>query len=410
MKVSLIGTGMDGERSLTREAAQAICDAQLLIGASRMLAPYEQSGKQLADAWEYLEICDLLHDAQCGGCMQAAILLSGDSGFYSGAKNLLPYLADYDVQVLPGISSLSYFCAKTGFSYEEMYIVSLHGRTNNIASHVKHHRLTFFLLGGKVNAAMLCQRLCGYGMADVTVHVGENLGTEKETVTAGAAKDLTMLWTGNLTVAIVENPEALSFLPTGIPDEAFERVTAVGAAQGAKTIPMTKSEVRAVSVGKLQVQEDNICWDVGCGTGSVSVELALRAPAGFVYAFDRNEQAAALTMRNAMKFGCDNLSAICAEFPPEDAESLAEPDCVFIGGSGGKCDKIIRLACAMNPAVRIVVTAVSLETLAQAHAALTEAFGVCSVTQLCVSRTEAVGRVSMLRAANPVFILQGIPE
>ena len=144
MKVYLIGTGANGSGSLTVDAAAAIRSAGLLIGAKRMLEPYADSGKTLVSQYQPEQIAETLRGSQTE-C--AAVMFSGDSGFFSGAKKLLPLLHDMDVTVLPGISSVSAFCAKCGISYENMRFFSLHGVQSNIAVHVKMNRCCFFLLG-----------------------------------------------------------------------------------------------------------------------------------------------------------------------------------------------------------------------------------------------------------------------
>ena len=423
MKVTLIGIGMDGERTLTREAAEAIGRAQLLIGAKRMLAPFAALQKRQEACHVTAQIAEMLQAEAAAGTSEAAVLFSGDTGFFSGAKGLLSALDETDgieMQVLPGISSVACFCARCGLSYENMKIVSLHGRDAAIAVHVLQNERTFFLLGGDVDAASLCRTLCRYHLPSAMVHVGENLGMENERITHGAAEALTELSAENLSVAIVENPVPMTSVPAGIPDAAFERILGAQAG-GTRTIPMTKAEVRAVSVGKLEIRRDDVCWDIGCGTGSVSVEMALHCPDGAVYAYDKNPDAVSLTQRNAERFSCDNIRSFRCDFPPQvpvnsraeagedmDVVPVPAPDCVFIGGAGGKIGAMTDLALSLNPQVRIVVTAVTLETLEAARAVLTDAFGSCEIVQLAVCRSEPVGGLSMMKAQNPVYILKGV--
>ena len=337
---------------------------------------------------------------------------------FSGAGTLLRLLREDEavgrdvpaltVTVLPGISSLSTMCAKTGISYEDMKIVSLHGRQESIAVHVRTHAKTFFVLGGKTDAAAVCRILCEYGLSDVTVYVGENLGSEGEQITHGAASELCELKTDYLSVAVAVNPAPVEYLPCGIADDAFERVLQTDG-RAHRTIPMTKANVRSAAVAALKIRRRDTCWDVGCGTGSVSVEMAFRCPDGRVYGFDREEEAAALTMRNARRFSCDNITAQVMAFPPEDPVrgELPVPDRVFIGGAGGRIREIVCLAKDLNPACRIVITAVSLETLEEGRTALDVACGGCEVVQLGVTCAQKTGRVTMMKAFNPVFILTG---
>lgn len=393
MKVSIIGTGVNGRNSLTREAIEAIEHSQLLIGGERMLAPYSDSGKKLVKAYRPEEICDILRSSTYN---TVAVLMSGDCGFFSGMKKLLPLIADMNPVVIPGISSAVYFCSRMNISYEKMKYISLHGKSAHIAVNVLMNETCFFLLGGDINAADLCQRLCEFGLPDVTVYIGESLGYENELCCKGKAKDFTNIHTEKLCVLVTKNPDYLQHIPSAISDSKFIR----------DNIPMTKSAVRGNIVSGLQVCHDSVCWDIGCGTGSVSIEMAFRCPDGNVFAFDKNPNAAELTVRNARKFGCDNIIAnegIC----PEILKNASAPDKVFIGGSAGNMVEILECAYQKNKSADITVSAVSLETLEQAIEAFKRFGKECSVMQIAVTETKKVRNHTMLTAQNPVFIIRG---
>ncbi len=392
MKLYLIGTGLSPD-TLTAEAAAAIRQSALLIGATRMLQPYADSGKQCVATYNSQEIAAILHDTDAA-C--AAVLFSGDSGFFSGAKKLLPLIADLHPTVLAGISSVAAFCARIGISYEQMKFLSLHGKDSAAAIYAYRNRHCFFLLGGAVSAADLCRRLCNYGLQDLTVYIGENLGLEQEAVYHGKAADFLSHPAETLTVLVTENPQPVRYLPSAIPDDAFLRTK----------IPMTKAEIRCCAVSQLRIPEDAVCWDIGCGTGSVSVEMAYCCPDGAVYAFDRNPDAVRLTAQNAAKFHCDNIIAAegCC---PEILADAPAPDCVFVGGSSGNLDAMIAAACCKNPAVRIAVTAVSIETLTQAVDCFKSRAIPYSLSQIAVTRTKICGSHTMPDPLNPVYLLIG---
>ncbi len=393
-KVYLVGTGIGGTASLTAEAAEAIAQADCLLGASRMLAPYADCGKPCICAYQAQEITDFLRNSNV---QTAAVLLSGDCGFYSGAKNLCAVLPpEFDVTVLPGISSIAAFCARIQQSYEQIHIISLHGISANIAIPVKMHPACFFLLGGKVSAADICKRLCSYQMPDTEIWIGENLGYPNERILHGKASDLTETVTEQLSVMLTVNPQALTYRPAAIPDDSFLR----------SKIPMTKAEVRCNTVAALKIPHNAVCWDIGCGTGSVSVEMAYCCPEGTVYAYDKNPGAVLLTRENARQFGCDNICAaegIC----PECLQNAPTPDCVMIGGSAGKLLPIFKIIRERNPLASVAVTAVSLETIAQAADAFAQYGGIYSITQIAVTRTRKIGTHTMLEAQNPVFLIAG---
>lgn len=393
MKVYIVGTGMDGAQTLTREAENAINEAGLLIGAERVLRPFSGLGKETHIAYIARDIADKLGSADCGA---AAVLMSGDCGFFSGARKLLPLLQGHDVRIVAGVSSAAYFCGKVGLSYEKMKFVTLHGRASNIAVNVRMNERCFFLLGGEMSAADVCARLCEFGLGGVTVHIGSDLGYENERIMVGKASELVDCEAGGLSVMITENRDAPGFVPSAISDDSFRR----------ETVPMTKAEVRCAAVSRLNICADSVVWDVGCGTGSVSVEAAYRCPDGKVLAFDKKPEAAALTAENARLFGCDNIEAVTGECPEILADAQA-PDKVFIGGSSGNMEGIFEAVCSKNPRADVVVTAVSLETLHEA-ADCFERRGISPyIAQIAVTRTRKIGSHTMLDALNPVFIVGG---
>lgn len=177
-------------------------------------------------------------------------------------------------------------------------------------------------------------------------------------------------------------------------DEAFIR--------GA--IPMTKSEVRAVSVSRLELKPEDILYDVGAGTGSVSVEAALLIPRGRVYAFEQKEEGCSLIQANAQRHGVKNITVVQGK-APDTWEGLPAPDCIFIGGSGGKMKEVLERAFAMNPAVRVVVNVIALESLHQIMEYCRTKEVEPEVSCIQVSRACVRGRYHMMEGQNPVYVI-----
>ncbi len=145
---------------------------------------------------------------------------------------------------------------------------------------------------------------------------------------------------------------------------------------------------------------------MGAGTGSVSVELALAAPQGHVYAVECEPDACALIRRNREKFAAWNLSLIEGRAPAA-LEALPAPDAVFIGGTKGSMAAVVDTVLAKNANARICIAAIALESLSAAIAALTAHGLSAEVTQLAVSRTRPAGRLHLLTANNPIFLITG---
>lgn len=216
----------------------------------------------------------------------------------------------------------------------------------------------FALVGGERGINDLCRTLTAGGLGGVTVSVGQRLGYPDERIVCGTAAELAEGAYAPLSVALIENPHPDAVVTPGLPEDAFLR-----SAEGMPVVPMTKSEVRAVCLSKLRLTERSVCWDIGAGTGSVSVEMALQAKRGQVCAVERREDAAALLGQNRERFSLENLQVVCGSARRPAPVCRAYPR--FIGGSAGNMREIVALLLARNPRVRIVATAVSLESVAE---------------------------------------------
>lgn len=169
-------------------------------------------------------------------------------------------------------------------------------------------------------------------------------------------------------------------------------------------IPMTKSEVRAVSVSRLELQTNSIVYDIGAGTGSVSVEAALKVPKGHVYAFEQKEEGCALIRANAKKAGLTNLTVVPGK-APESLAGYPAPDRVFLGGSSGNMEEILDLVTELNPAVQLVINVIALESLNQAMAWFQKKGWEPEVVCMQVSRAAKRGPYHMMQAQNPIYVL-----
>lgn len=395
-RVFVVGIGSGAPEEMTPEARRAVEDADCLIGAARMLeraAGTQERFRAIAPG----EIARFIREHP--EYQTFAVLMSGDTGFFSGTKKLLPLLEGCRVRVLPGLSSLSCLCARLGTSYEDVVPVSVHGREHDIVPDVLRHRRVFALVGGENGMARLCRRLCEAGLGEVKVSVGERLGYQDERITAGTAAELADGQFQTLSVALIEHDRPC-VVTHGLPDGTFQR----GSAADGAVIPMTKSEVRAVCLSKLRLTRDAVCWDVGAGTGSVAIEMALQATEGHVYAVERKTDAVELLEENCRRLFVPNVTAVSGR-APEALRGLPAPTHVFIGGSGGELREIIAAAVEKNPRVRIVATAIALETVAELTALAGEGgFAEYEVVSLTVAHGRAAGRCHLMSGQNPVYI------
>lgn len=396
MNVTLIGMGSGQPENLTLQGLAALRQADLILGARRLLAVLPAGcTENRAAAYRPDEVAELL---QTSGAENAVLVYSGDTGFYSGASSMMEKLEALGVRarVLPGLSSIQLLAAALGRPWQGWNLVSAHGRTCDPVAECMQGRPTFFLTGGSEDPATLCAQLAAEGFGDVQAVVGQCLGTPEEKLFRGSVKELAAGRFNSLSVLLVEAAEVLPRRAPGLPDEAFER----------GDVPMTKQEVRAAVLAKLAVRPKDILWDVGAGTGSVSVELALAAPRGRVYAVECRPEGCALIKANREKFRTRNL-VLVEGLAPDALSDLPAPDAVFIGGSKGSLAAIVDAALDKNSDARICVSAIALETLSAAVAALTAQGRTVQVSQIAVSRAKAVGGLHLMMAQNPIYLITG---
>ncbi|MFQ7531883.1 MAG: precorrin-6y C5,15-methyltransferase (decarboxylating) subunit CbiE [Faecalibacterium prausnitzii] len=396
MNVTLIGMGSGQPENLTLQGLAALRQADLILGARRLLAVLPAGcTENRAAAYRPDEVAELL---QTSGAENAVLVYSGDTGFYSGASSMMEKLEALGVRarVLPGLSSIQLLAAALGRPWQGWNLVSAHGRTCDPVAECMQGRPTFFLTGGSEDPATLCAQLAAEGFGDVQGVVGQCLGTPEEKLFRGSVKELAAGRFNSLSVLLVEAAEVLPRRAPGLPDEAFER----------GDVPMTKQEVRAAVLAKLAVRPEDILWDVGAGTGSVSVELALAAPRGRVYAVECRPEGCALIKANREKFRTRNL-VLVEGLAPAALSDLPAPDAVFIGGSKGNLAAIVDAALDKNPDARICVSAIALESLSASVAALTAKGRTVQVSQIAVSRAKAVGGLHLMMAQNPIYLITG---
>ena len=396
-EVSIAGIGPGNADNMTSCVMKTVSSADCIIGAKRMLEAFDLSGRAVFESADAKTIADFIKSHHEYGSF--AVLMSGDTGFFSGTKKLIPLLSDCKVNVLPGISSLAYLCSKLHKSYEDVKTVSLHGRDYDIVSCVRKENSVFALTGGGNDVKNVLNRLTNAGLGNVKVYIGERLGCGDEKITCGRASELADGAYDKLSSLLIENESADFLVSYGLPDDAFLRNTGDN-----KLVPMTKSEVRSVCLSKLMLTERAVCWDIGAGTGSVSVEMALKASKGKVYAIEYKENAIELIKKNAEKFSLDNIIVADGK-APEACEILPAPTHAFIGGSSGNMKEIISLLLEKNPHVRIVAAAVSLETVSELANCMKEfGFDKAEAVSLAVSRSEKAGDYNLMKALNPVYI------
>ena len=416
LDVVLAGIGTGALESRTLQLEKRLAETDYLFGAKRMIDGIKVRVKSYP---YYLErdILPCLKRIQKDeeGVVKVTILFSGDTGFYSGAEKLLKALEALEnvrVRVFPGISTVSALCAKFGVSWQDAMIMSTHGVDKNdwkteMLFGLKRGRKIFFLTSGPEDIRLAGELLAANGFDELyEIKLGYQLSYEDEKIreiTAGEAQkiDEPGLYAGLLVRRSRETEgkakallTRLNYVTHGFADEEFLR----------DKVPMTKEEVREISICKMHLTEDAVVYDVGSGTGSIAVEIAALSPRIRVHAIEYQQEAIDLIKKNRERFGTLNVS-LQEKMAPEGLRGLPAPSHAFVGGSKGNLKEILDVIYEKNPKTRVVVNAISLETIVQMQALLGKyPMEDVEITNVSVSKAKQVGAYHLMQAGNPVMI------
>lgn len=410
--ICFVGVGPGNEKYLSEEARLAILEADLLTGSKRML---ETAGQLLMDSGKKIlfessnreEIADFLNSHS--ECKKPVLLYSGDLSVFSGAMEMRKLLIKkgFDsekMRFIPGISSASLFLSKIGIPLSETVLLSLHGREATPLPLLREKKYILLFLGNAGQASEIAEKLIFYGLSKVEMTLASRLSYPDESIVQGKPEDFLHLQHDSLSLLFLNNKDAVPLGFFGLPNELFFK----------GNVPMSKRESRIAILSRMKIKPDSVIFDIGAGTGSVSVEAALHAPYGKVYAFEKKEDAVCLIRENRRRFACDNLHVIPGN-APDSFRLLPEgliPDTVFIGGSGGHLPEILHAVLLKNNAATVVISAVTLETLGcllEEKKRLSSEYCI-NFSSLSAVNVPVRGPYHMMQAENPVWIAEIIRQ
>lgn len=388
----IIGAGMGHISDLTEYAADIIKNADIVYGSARLYEQYKVLNTNIS-APKYSEIESVLEKDTL---KNTVLLVSGDVLFYSIAKKIQEKFNEkYNIELVPGISSMQYFLSKLNIIDYNVKAVSMHGRNNSYLGPVSYNEYTFMLTGGDKKADNIINELYNAGLDYVYVYAGENLHSDDERIVSGKISEMLDYKFSSLTVLLIHNKEYVN-PKTNLRDNDFIRGKA----------PMTKEDIRWLSACYLGIEDNDTVYDVGAGTGSCAIEFAGHAKEGLVYAVEKEDEAFELINTNKKNLKRHNVISIKGS-APEILINLPAPDKVFIGGSSKTMKDIFKIVYEKNNHVKITVTAITLETIAAA----TDAFKDYNIEPdiVCINsaKSKKAGPYHMMMGNNPVYIITG---
>lgn len=396
-KLYIAGVGPGSLELVSPKALNVIEDSDVLIGGRRNLDTFKKYGKEEIEIRNNLESIVKYINENIEK-RKITVLASGDPYMYGIAHYINSNINMTETETISGISSIQYLAAKVDIKWDDMCFTSIHGRDSNILNIISNN-YKVGLFTGKEPESIL-KLLCNNGYGRVKVIAGENLSYLDEKITIGYADKLCNIKFSDLSVFILikEFEDKLwKYNTCGIPDDLFVR----------GSVPMTKEEIRAISISKLRLKADSKICDIGSGTGSIAVECALFSPFGNVYAYERNIKAIKLIKENSIKFGVNNIKIIEGDISQTLVKNFLQCDRAFIGGSGGNLDFVIKKL-TKNINIRVVINSVTIETTYEAMKSL-DKNGYKNIECICVSisRSEEAGTKHIMKALNPVYIISG---
>lgn len=410
--VRVIGIGDDGCRGLNSRAIGAISEAQVLVGGARQLAFFpEFAGERIVLEGGLLNALDRVVSLAEDNCV--AVLASGDPLFFGVGALVARKVGAEDVEILPQPSSMQLAFARVGLKWDDAQFFSVHGRPlAGLANRLRDCEKAAVLTDQTNHPTAIAQHLLKYGRTEFLAWVCENLGGPGERVRSYTLPQLAQeTEIGDLNVLLLSRKPSASLLAAKgeeresvipfLPEEAF-----------AKRMPkkglITKQEVRLLSLARLGLKRNSVVWDIGAGSGSVAIEAARLAPEGRVIAIETDPEGVAICRDNALAHGTDNVAVVEGR-APEALDDLEAPDAVFVGGSKGSLATIVEVCLRrLRPGGSIVVNAITLENVAEAHAAFKAAkktHGVTvEATLLQVSRAVPLAHYLRFEALNPIHV------
>jgi precorrin-6Y C5,15-methyltransferase (decarboxylating) len=404
--IHVVGVGRDGAASLTPRALAIVERAEVLAGGQRLLDCFPDVRAERVKIGARVDET-LATLAARRGERRVVVLATGDPNYFGITRALLRHVPAEALEILPNVSALQWAFAHAREPWDDATFLTVHGRTMDGLVDAVRGRAKVCLFTDETNTpAAIARALRAAGLGAHRAILCEDLGGPDERVRRLTLDELAAVEAHALNTLILLGPDEapstaapVAWSP-GLPEEAFDQ-------RRPKVGLITKREVRILSLARLEIRPDSVVWDIGAGSGSVSIEAARLAPRGRVFAVEKNAEDVEIVRANVARFGVPHVTVLHAR-APEGLDGLPDPDAVFVGGSGGGLREILGIAAKrLRPGGRIVVNAITLDTLHEAVTAY-RALGLAhDATLVSIARSKPLLGMLSFEALNPVYVVTG---
>jgi precorrin-6B C5,15-methyltransferase / cobalt-precorrin-6B C5,C15-methyltransferase len=407
-KILIIGVGDDGAEGLTKQAADQIGAAEVLVGSATLLAKFPNfSGRKEVVGPDLDRLANTLDLSD--SC--TVVLASGDPLFYGMARFLCDRLGKDRFDVLPHVSSMQLAFARVKESWDEAYLSNLASQPlERVIDRIRSAEKVGVFTSEDVPPSRLAEELLSKGISYFTAYVCENLGSPDERVTRCALADVVNQRFSPLNVMILvrqsgvpdRQAESDSRRLFGNPDELFRQ-------SKPKRGLLTPNEVRSIALGEMSLKSTSIMWDIGAGSGSVAIEAAQIARHGKAYAIEMDAEDYNLLVENARHFGVSNLVPILGE-APKAWETLPDPEAIFVGGTGRAVTELVTLAWPrLQPGGCLIANMMSMDYVVALQQLFVSSMGIEPMLWMIqVSRGNYQMDKLRLESCNPTFLLKAV--
>lgn len=408
MKIHIVGIGDDGREGLSDSVQSLIRDADVLVGTARNLDVVgESAAEKIATGADLDELVASLTRMEE---KRIVVITTGDPLFYGVARYLCERMGKERFEVIPHVSTMQMAFARVKESWDEAYLANLSSvPLTRVIEKTRTAEKVGLFTHESVAPSDVAQALLDQQIDYFTAYVCENLGSPDERVTQGelteiAGQDFALL---NVLV-LVRKPNVPDRPASMAGQRLFGNDDETFAQSKPKRGLLTPLEVRAIALALLDIGPRSIIWDVGAGSGSVSMEAARLAVDGTSYAIEMDPADHALIRENVKRFGVGNVVPVLGQ-APEAWEELPDPNAIFVGGTGRVVQRITELAFdRLQSGGRIVVNVGGFDNLAAVHRVLKQVAGDADVRMVNVS--VAMNQLDTVRfeSRNPTFLISAV--